>query len=701
MTQKHPKSVCLLIALITLLIDFATGRDIHFPLLYLLPVGLAAWTGNGALAYALSFFLPLLRIAFEVAWKIPELLHLESFNAAIEVLALSLYVYLIGRKAREADRMKRDLLNKDEEMQYFRTFTRLVGTTLQGRGISPGLADGRALIYRTDYGPALRENGIAPSEVAYELSRFDEALARSIQELDQIRDAFAHREGDVAAGLLEMRRVMLNDPAFRKKCRTRVEGGLVPIETAVMAEVREMEGRFKEMKQRFIRQRGDEIRDLGQQILRNLKFLREGSSPQKTVLPPGTILVAEEVLLSEVLLMDPDNLAAIVTEKTGPSSHVAILARSRNIPAVSDIEEATKLLASGDRLLVDADKGTVTVAPSVAQATRFAARKMQSALPAFPDGHPTIQPCITGDGTPIALQANINHPDEAGVVLEYRLDGVGLFRSEFLFLEADQPPGLELQVAAYSEVAAMLNPLPVVIRTMDLGGDKIPRFARPTDRMTGPDGLRGLSYSLAEQTMFRTQILALLRAAQRGNVKIMFPMIVGSADFQEACRIVEEVLETEHLRTRPLLGAMIETPAAAFAIKEILQIADFICIGTNDLTHSLLAMDRGAPGLPGIQSFLHPSVLKATQQIVSEAVERGVPLSVCGEAASDPGVACLLVGLGVRELSMNPFQVPGVRHALRERTIEQVEGLARKALTAATSRDIQEIVTAAVTLTEG
>jgi phosphoenolpyruvate-protein phosphotransferase (PTS system enzyme I) len=695
-TQKNPSAICILIALVTLFVDFTTGRHIHFPLLYLLPIGLASWMERKILAYALSVLLPTLRISFEILWHVHELLSIESINAAIEVLALALYVYLIGRKATEARQMKKAITTKDEEMQYFRAFTRLVGTTLQGRGISPGLADGVAVVYLPGHESALGDPNISREDVESEVNRFDRALTASIQELNNIREQIEHQEDDVEIGLLEMRLTMLNDPSFQKKCKRRVSEDLVRVEHAVLAEVREMEMRLNGLKQEFLRERSADVRDLGHQILRNLRTLGEGTSNRLTTLSPGTILVAEELLLSDVLLFDPVNVAAIVTERTGPASHVAILARGRNIPAVCDIEDATVLLATGDRLLVDAETGTVTVAPSVAQATHFATRKMQSALIASADGRKPVQPCKTMDGVDIGLHANIGRPDEAGVVLEYNLDGVGLFRSEFLFLEAELPPNLETQTVAYSEVAAMLDPRPVVIRTMDLGGDKMPRIDRTANDMAWRTGLRGLAYSLAEKTMFLTQILAILRAAQGGNVKIMFPMVMGVADLSEARRLVEEVFQSEQLRKRPPIGAMVETPAAAFDIQRILQVVDFVCIGTNDLTHSILAMDRGSQGYPGALSFLHPSVLRATGQIIQAAVNQGVAISVCGEAASDPAVACLLVGMGVRTLSMNPFQVAGVRHAIRQVTIDQAEALAREALGATTPKEIQEIIAAAL-----
>jgi len=396
-----------------------------------------------------------------------------------------------------------------------------------------------------------------------------------------------------------------------------------------------------------------------------------------------------------VLQMDAANVVAIVTERTGPASHVAILARARHIPALCDIKDATSLLVTGNRLLVDAGVGTVTVAPTQTQAEHFASRKAQFAQLAIATTQEPVEGCVTKDGVDVRLHANIGRPDEATIVLEHRLEGVGLFRSEFLFLNADRPPDLETQYAAYSEVAMMLSPRPVVIRTMDLGGDKMPLFDRTAHDMALRTGLRGLAYSLAEMTMFRTQIRAILRAAQGGNVRLMFPMVMGVADLREARRVVDEVLQSEHFGNHPPVGAMIETPAAVFDLQEILKIVDFVCIGTNDLTHFILAMGREAQGHSAVLSFLHPSVLRATAQVIRTATAQGVPVSVCGEAAGDPAVACLLVGMGVRELSMSPFLADRVRPAIRQLTLEQAQVLARDALAASTTQEVEGILAAA------
>lgn len=691
-TKRYPSLICIGLALTTLAVDFATGREIRFPLVYLLPIGLAAWMDKKILAYSLSVLLPPVRVVFEVLWQVPELLPVESLNATIEMLALALYVYFLGRQGTRTRQMEKTITTKNVEMQHLRAFTRMVGTTLQGRGISPGLADGVAMVYLPEHELAVGEQNISQDDVESEVNRFDRALAASISELDNIRKQFDLQLSDEEIALVEVHLAMLRAPSFSEKCRRRVFEDLVRAEQAVAAEVRDIEVRILGLEQEFMRERSADVRDIGRRILRNLKIPGEGIPNRLASLPPGTIIVTEELLLSDTLQMDHVNVAAVITEKTGPASHVAILARARHIPAVCDIKEATSLLASGDRLLVDAEAGTVTVAPTLVQAAHFASRKAQSTLFATTASQEPLQRCITKDGVAIGLHANIGRPDEAAIVLENRLDGVGLFRSEFLFLHVDRPPDLETQTAAYSEVATMLNPRPVVIRTMDLGGDKIPLFGHTGNDMAFRMGLRGLAYSLSEKTMFKTQILAILRAAQRGNVRIMFPMVMGVADLREARHLVEEVFQNEQFSKRPPIGAMIETAAAVFNIHGILEIVDFVSIGTNDLSHSILAIGRGSQVHPGALSFLHPPVLRATEQIVRAAVDKGVTISVCGEAAGDPAAAYLLVGMGIRELSMSPFRVAHVRHAIRQLTLDQTKIVAKDALSATTLEEVQEIL---------
>ncbi len=691
--RKYPSTTCVILSVVTLFFDFVTGRDIHFPLLFALPVSLAAWMGRRKLAYILSVLLPVMRVTYEVLWPNPERLLIEGTNAAVEVLALALYVFFVGRKGVESRQMKQTISVKDEEMQHLRSFTRMIGTTLLGRGISPGLAEGVALVCPPVDEFNVAKRAISPAAADAELIRIDRAFEAATRELVAIRERPGCLLTNKELALIDAHLAMLEDASLAKKCKRRVSEDLICAEYAVAEEVRSMEQLFLGMKQEYMRQRSADVRDIGRQLLRNFPGSPEGASPRMAPLAPGTVLVMEELPLATVLEIDPANVAAIVTERMGPASHVAILARGRNIPAVCDIKGATSLLASGEHLLVDAEKGTVTVAPTQAQAAHFASRKALSAAAVPDEAGDSIQRAVTKDNVAVTLYANIGRADEAALVHEYRMDGVGLFRSEFLFLNASRPPDLEAQTAAYKEVASLLNPHPVVIRTMDLGGDKIPLFSRAANDMAFSTGLRGLAYSLTEKTLFRTQLQAICQASRLGNVKVMFPMVMGFADMREARAAVAEVSSEGGGDKLLPVGAMIETPAAVLDIEGVLELADFVCIGTNDLSHSILAMNRESQGgCPGILPFLHPAVLRATDQIVRAAGKRGVPVSVCGEAASDPAIACLLIGMGVRDLSMNPFQTKRVRNAISNLTLAQAQAVAQSAVAAATPKEIQGVL---------
>ncbi len=626
----------------------------------------------------------------------------EYLVEAVSILIVAVVAITITFISLRISRLlQKTITTRELEINRLRAFAKNTSITLQGRGLSPGMVEGVALVYQSPESELISGGqAIARNDVKPEIDRLDGALAAAIYELDNTQKQYA---GDMAAAessLLDAHLAMLKDVEFWDKCRQRVREDLVKVEQAVAEEVRGLATMLEGLKQEIMREHSADIRDIGRRVLRNIRNFGEVLPNQLVSLPPNTILVAKELLPSDLLQMDRTNLAALVTERNGPASHVAILARTRNVPAVSDIKDAATLLATGDRLLVDAEAGTVTVAPTKAQTARFAARRSQYTTlePAVAQG--PAQKCATKDGVRIGLFANISRTDEAHLVQEYGLDGVGLFRSEFLFLDVGQPPDLETQLAAYSAVAKILDPRPIVIRTMDLGGDKIPCFNRSENDLALRTGKRGLAFSLTEKTMFRTQLQAILRAAQGGDVRIMFPMVMGVADLKEACNMVDEVVETEQLAKRPSIGAMIETPAAVFDIHEIVKVVDFVSIGTNDLAHFILAMDRQSQESSGVLSFLHPCVLRATEQVVRAALNQGVGLTVCGEAAGNPVTACLLVGMGVRDLSMNPFYAARVCRVLQQLNLEQMEVAVRDALSVTTPEDVRQIVASVLRGTE-
>jgi phosphoenolpyruvate-protein phosphotransferase (PTS system enzyme I) len=689
------------LALAVLLIDFITGRDVQFPLLYVLPVGLAAWMDRKVLAYAMSMILPLVRGVYEFPVRPTESPAVAGMNALIEAAALMLYAYLVDKTAAQTRRLRTTISTREQDISRLRAFAMKTSITLQGRGISPGMAEGVALIHLPPEGESTPgHRAITSDDVDSEINRLDRALAAVIRELDDTRKRFADGMAAEESALVDVHMAMLKDVEFWEKCKRRVREELIQAEQAVSEEVRGMGAMLEGLKQEFMRERSADIRDIGRRVLRNIRTSGEAPPNRLESLPPDTILVAKELLPSDLLHLDRTHLAGLIMEGNGPASHVAILARIRHIPAVSGIKDSASLLATGDRLLVDAEAGTVTVAPTQMQASRFAARRSQYAAiePAVARG--PVQTPVTRDGVRIGSYANISRADEAHLVLEYRLDGVGLFRSEFLFLDVERPPDLDAQFTAYSSMAKMLNPRPVVIRTMDLGGDKIPRFNRAENDLALRMGKRGLAFSLSEKTMFCTQLRAILRAAQEGDVRILFPMVMSAADLREALHLLDEMVEAEQLAKRPPIGAMVETPSAVFDIHEIVKIVDFISIGTNDLAHFILATDRQSQDSPGVFSFLHPSVLLATEQVVRAALKQGVGLTVCGEAAGNPASACLLVGMGVRDLSMNPFQAARVFHVLRQLTLEQMEVTFRNALGATTPEDVQQIAASALRGTE-
>ncbi len=701
-SKKHPKLSVVIFAVLVLWIDIISGQEIQFPLVYVFPVGLAAWRSQRYLAYALAMMLPVLRIGYEFPWGTNASLVIAGLNALIEIAAMALYAYLVGRSAAQTKQLQTTVKTRDSEVSQLRAFTRMTSATLQGRGLSPGMVEGVAWIHLPS-GSELTSarHPIAQDDVEAEINRLDQALAAAIRDLDKQP---RHLSDDMAAAesaLLDVHLAMLNDAEFWNMCRRRVREELICIDQVVAEEVRGMAEMLEGLEHEVMRERGADIRDIGRRVLRNLGDSGESPANRLASLPPHTILVARELLPSDMFQLDLVNLAALVTERNSPASHVAILARARNIPVVSDIKDVMELLATGDRLLVDAQAGTVIVAPTRIQSELFAERRSRHAL------HETVAPesaapePTTKDGVRIGLYANISRPDEAQLVSEYGLDGVGLFRSEFLFLDVAQPPTLDEQVAAYSAVARAIHPSGVVIRTMDFGGDKIPKFNCPESELSFRMGKRGLAFSLTEKTMFRTQLQAILRSARDGDVRILFPMVTGVAGPREARQPVAAVIEAEQVTRRVVIGAMIETPAAVIQIREIVKMVDFVSIGTNDLAHFILATDRQAQESPGALAFLHPSVLRATEHVVRTALNQGIGLSVCGEAAGNAAPVCLLVGMGVRNLSMNPFQATRIRHFLQQMTLEKMQGVASDALAAMTLQEVQQITATALREAEG
>ncbi len=299
---------------------------------------------------------------------------------------------------------------------------------------------------------------------------------------------------------------------------------------------------------------------------------------------------------------------------------------------------------------------------------------------------------MTRDGTDISLLANINRPYEARFVRLHHLHGVGLFRTEFMYLNRLEPPDVQTQLKTYQTANELLDGLPLVIRTLDLGGDKIPLFLTPHHEANPNLGLRGLRLSLAHRQLLETQLEAILQASRTGDVRVLFPMVLGGDDLAEGISVFQQVARRMGISDLPPVGAMIETPSALFTLEEILREADFVSIGTNDLTQFMLAADRDAVELLEEYSVIHPAVLRAIDRIVQAAQQANRPVCVCGEAAGYPLTSCLLVGMGVRQLSMSPLRAARIRTSIRAMRLDDAKDLAARALRASSTAAVRKLL---------
>ena len=562
---------------------------------------------------------------------------------------------------------------------------------LEGIPISPGYASGIAVVYDYEIQRRLElpHRTISHSEVDTECERLDDALETSSQDLKHIEQTASSDPRLVdSAALLSVHATMAHEIAALVKQRIGRE--FVNVEQALDAVIRDFVKRLQNLDNAYFRQREQDVRDVGQRMARDLV----GSPPwTNEPLPPGSVIVARELLPSETLELAKSGVVAIVTEHGGKFSHTAIVARALGIPAITGVSNVISQIQPGMRLLVDGETGSLVIQPSRSDEASFLDRKREYERLASSITVAEKLPCVTQDGIDISLLANIGLPEEVGHVAEHNLAGVGLFRTEFLFLESRERPSFEMQCEIYDNIASGLGDLPLVIRTFDLGGDKLPPFLL----LEGPEThtslhLRGLRFSLAERELLNTQVRAILHAAQSSAVSILFPMVIGSDDFAQAIAAVDSAVEQLGVQRRPVIGAMIETPAALYALDEILELADFVAIGTNDLAQYMLAADRDlAKGMDDCTA-MHPAVLRAIKQVVDAAEKQQCPVCVCGEEAGDADFACLLVGLGIRELSLSPFRGAAVRQAIREINSQHAREIANQALRCRRPGEVRDLL---------
>lgn len=552
------------------------------------------------------------------------------------------------------------------------------------QAMADAVAIGRVWRYRAGaYAPSGR---VVPSgERPVEQSRFDAAVAAAEGELEKLAAA-----NEIFAAHLEL----AADPMLMENVAEKIAEGMTAAD-AVHAASGELAALFAQIDDEYLRARADDVRDVCRRILRQLV---PSEADPFAAIPDGSILAADELAPSDTARIDFSCVRGVVTRRGSATSHLAILARNRNLPAVVGLGDDFDRLDDGTIVVLDGPAGELLIAPDEHTAAEYRRRMEEAeARSAAADAYAS-QPVMTRDGRALAVLANAGSVDEVERAIRSGADGIGLFRSEFLYMQRqDGFPDEQVQTAAYARAAELCGGRPLVIRTLDIGGDKSLPYYRFPEEENPFLGWRAIRVSLELRDMFRTQLRAILRASARGGVRVMFPMIVSLAELRDALALLEECKEELRRQEVPFddripVGVMIETPAAVFMADELAAEVDFFSIGTNDLTQYVLAVDRGNRRIAAMYDTLHPAVVRAMRLTVDAAHRHGCEVGICGEFAGCAAHAELLVGLGFDELSVAPPSVPAVKERIRGLETPQAELTARRAVEAATASEVHELI---------
>ncbi len=547
------------------------------------------------------------------------------------------------------------------------------GEPWRGIAASPGAAVGPAV--RLDPGlPSVPKNSANPPRDEWQ--RLEEALAQAEAEVRSLQARTAARAGDAEAAIFEAHALFLADPDLRRRAQALIWQGRSAA-WAWKQVLDELIATYQALDDPYMRARVIDLRDVQRRVLRLLL----GQAPATLQGPTPGILVADDLTPSDTAQLDPERILGIATARGGATSHVAILARSLGIPAVVGLGPQVQQIAPGTPLALDGDQGLLWVEPPDEVVARLRGRQAQRRAAQRPD----LEPAFTRDGYRVPVWANIVTPDDARRAVALGAEGVGLMRTEFLFVNRDAPPDEEEQYRIYRAVADVLQDRPLVIRTADIGGDKAVPYLQGEPEPNPFLGWRGVRMALDRPDLFLTQARAILRAAVDRAVWVMLPMVATLEEVRAAKALWQQAQEELRVRGVPFdpqvpLGIMVEIPAAALLAEKLAAEVAFFSLGTNDLSQYTLAADRTNPRVAKLADAWHPAVLRLIARTVEAARAAGIPVGVCGELAGDPAAAVLLVGLGIDELSVNPPMVPQVKAALRAVTLEQAQTWARAAL---------------------
>jgi phosphotransferase system enzyme I (PtsI) len=560
---------------------------------------------------------------------------------------------------------------------------------LKGIPASPGVAIGTALHY-IKLKPKISRRKISDKDVESEINRFLHAIERSKRELHKIFNIASEKLGQKGAEIFEAQILMLNDETIIQKIINRVREERVNVEFIINDEIEKYRKLMLDSGDEYLKERANDLEDLKNRVIRNIqreKLLSRFDDVR--------IVVAENLTAADTVLFSRNQVLGYATDLGGATSHTAILSRALKIPAVVGLREATKFINNGDTVILDGYNGILIINPSDETVREYELKKQKYAKLHEKLSKIINLPSRTLDGHKVSLMANIEFAEEVESAISNGAEGIGLFRTEQYILTEGVVPGEDEQYEEYMSVVEKIYPNRIVIRTFDVGGDKI---FREVHREENPFlGWRGIRIGIDRPEIFLEQMRAILRASVKGNVWVMFPMISSVDEVRRVKKLVEtaksqlreeKILFDENIK----LGIMIEVPSAAMMAKELAREVDFFSIGTNDLIQYMLAVDRGNERVANIYEEFHPSVLRLIKYVVDSAHRAKIPVAMCGEMAADPLATTVLVGLGLDELSVTPEMIPEIKQIIRSIKYKFAKRISRRALIFSTSEQVREFL---------
>src|SRR6516225_9888764 len=556
----------------------------------------------------------------------------------------------------------------------------------EGIGVSPGIAFGRIHVVREDLDEVVRYQ-IGSSQVADEIGRFEAGLIQTRMQILEMQQRIAESIGAKDAAIFDAHLLVVEDRTLIDEVLRKLKTDLCNVEWAFQEVATRYAETLSKIDDPYLRERALDIQDVTKRVIRNL----QGKAPKAFLsLSQPHILVAHNLTPSDTATMSRDNVLGIATDLGSRTSHAAILARSLNIPAVLGLHDITSKIETGQHVLVDGSDGWLIVNPTAETLEHNKQIESRRAKVAAQLKQLRETTSITRDGRHIVLSANIELPADVDAVAANGAEGIGLYRTEFLYLNRETLPSEDEQYEIYRNVAERVRPNPLIIRTFDLGGDKLPGGAIDIGDELNPFlGWRAIRFCLENQDIFKTQLRAILRASIVGNVKLMFPMISGLDELRRAMAVLEESKQQLH-NSKIEVGAMVEIPSAAICAGALAREVDFLSIGTNDLIQYALAVDRVNEKVAYLYEPTHPAILRLLKMVADAAHANHIWVGVCGEMAGDVALVPLLLGLGVDELSAAATLVPRVKRAVQSLTIPECRELVEETLKLNTPSEILE-----------